>query len=360
MGKPVLHQFVAGASPGDAITDQALLLRRWIRKDGFRSDIFAESIHPGLADEVRSYSCYHARAKGEIVILHHSIGTDVVDCLLSQDLRIVVVYHNVTPPEFVQHVDPGLARQLEKGRQQLEALKSSTILGLADSSYNEEELRSAGYNRTGVLPIMLDEARYEVPSNPELLRMYRDGSPNLLFVGRLVPNKCQEDLIKLLYHYRRIEPSARLFLVGSPWLPTYADWLRELAEELEVSNGVVFAGYVSQKDLVTYFRLADAYLSMSEHEGFGKPFIESMYHEVPILAYKAAAVPETLGGAGILFSDKDYEVLAELLSLLLQDEHLQGRIRARERKRMKDFLKSGVREVWNRHMAAFWHEATTA
>lgn len=359
MGKAVLHQFVAGAAPGDAITDHALVLRRWIREEGFRSTIFADSIHPALTDDVRSYRSYRPKSSDELVILHHSIGSDIVGHILSFDVRVVLVYHNVTPPEFVRSADPALARQLEQGREQLEALCSRTVLGLGVSGYDEAELQRVGYRKTGVLPIVLDESRYEVSPNQELLGHYRDGNHNLLFVGRLVPNKRQDDLIKLLYHYHRIASSARLFLVGSPWLPTYAAWLQELAEELGVSNAVVFTGYVSQQDLVTYFRLADVYVSMSEHEGFGKPFIESMYFEVPILAYKAAAVPETLGGAAVMFSRKDYEALAELLSVLLRSEELRERIRDRERQRMKSFLESSVRQVWNRHLSVV-HEFATS
>src|SRR5262249_30873453 len=148
---------------------------------------------------------------------------------------------------------------------------------------------------TGVLPISLDPARYALPPNPELRARFEPGGPLLLFVGRLVPNKRQEDLIKLLYFYRRIEPAARLLLAGDPWGPAYAQWLRELAAYLGLQEAVLFAGHISQADLVTYYGLADLYVSMSEHEGFGKPLIESMYLGLPVLAYGATAVRGTLG-----------------------------------------------------------------
>ncbi len=349
MGAPeALHQFIVGAVPGDAITDHALLLQRWLREAGLCSEIFAESIHPSLAGWIRPYLEYRPRRRGELVILHHSIGSSMVEDLLARDLRFLLIYHNITPPTFFQPFDPGLALQVRKGREQLQRLRGRTVLALADSHFNEADLRAAGYPRTGVLPIVLDPSQYDLEPNPALLKQYRSTGTRLLFVGRLVPNKRQEDLVKLLYWYRRVDPDARLFLVGDPWLPAYAEWLRELAEGLGLGEAVVFAGHVSQQDLVTYYRLADVYVSMSEHEGFGKPLIESMHLGVPVVAYAAAAVPETLGGAGVLFHRKEFEALAELVNIVVKDEPLRQRIIARQRERVCAFLEPEVRRVWKR------------
>ncbi len=346
MGKPALHQFIIGAAPGDAITGQALLIRRWLREAGFHSEVFAESIHPQLAGQVRPYREYRPPGPGAPVILHHSIGSDLVDDLLAGGVRFVLIYHNITPPEFFEPFDPGLAGRLRRGRQQLERLRDRTVVALADSAFNEAELRRAGYGRTGVLPIVLDPAEYALESNPNLVRCLGEGGPVLLFVGRLVPNKRQEDLIKLMYYYVRIEPTARLLLVGDPWLPAYGEWLRDLAAELGLEKSVLFLGHLSQRDLVTCYRLADVYVSMSEHEGFGKPLIESMYLGVPVVAYAAGAVPETLGGAGILFRYKHFEALAELVDLVVRDGDLRRRLVARQRERVKAFLEPTVRACW--------------
>lgn len=342
----VLHQFVVGATPGDAITEHAFLLQRWLQEDGFLSEIYAESIHPALERQVKPYGEYRPSQPGELIILHHSIGADLVDYLLNAGVRFLLIYHNITPSTFFEPLDPQLVVSLRRGREQLNHLRDRTVLALGVSAFNEAELREVGYAHTGVLPIVLDASRYNLPLNPDLLSCYRDGSPNLLFVGRLVPNKRQEDLIKLLCFYRRIEPSARLLLVGPPWLPGYAQWLEELVKELGLERAVVFAGYVPQRDLVTYYRLADVYVSMSEHEGFGKPLIESMYLGVPVVAYASVAVPETMGGAGILFHRKDYEALAELIDIVIKDRVLRERLITRQRERVQDFLEPRVRQVW--------------
>jgi glycosyltransferase involved in cell wall biosynthesis len=341
-----LHQFIIGATPGDAITDHALVLQRWLREAGLDSEIYAESIHPSLLGKVRPYHEYRPRRVGELGILHHSIGADLVDALVDMGVCFLLIYHNITPPDFFQFTDPMLTAQVRRGKEQLERLRERTVLALGDSSFNEHELRRIGYTQTGVLPLVLDPSRYTLEPNPDLLARYRNRGSGLLFVGRIVPNKRQEDLIRLLYFYRRIDPTARLFLVGAHWAPAYVEWLQNLSTELGLEDAVIFVGHVSQADLITYYHLADVYVSMSEHEGFGKPLIESMYLGVPVVAYAAAAVPETMGGAGVLFHVKDYEVLSELVDLIVKDGALRERIITRQRERAQAFLEPNVRRRW--------------
>jgi glycosyltransferase involved in cell wall biosynthesis len=241
-----------------------------------------------------------------------------------------------------------LATQLERGRHQLRQLRSRTILGLADSQYNEAELRRVGYESTDVLPIVLNEDAYDFAPNRKLVETYRDGRPNLLFVGRLVPHKCQGDLIKMMHYLKDILPDSHLFLVGSPSVSSYEEWLEDLAVDLGVNDQVLITGHVSQRDLVTYYLLADFYVSMSEHEGLGKPLVESMYFRVPIVAYAAAAVPETLGGTGVLVNRKELEVVAELIAFLWRDNCLCERLVSEQRNRVDMFLIENVKRSWLR------------
>lgn len=346
MSAPVLHQVTVGATPGDAITDQAIVLRRWLRELGYVSEIYADHIHPALAGDILSMSAYRARPDEKHIIFHHSTGSPLVERLVAMPQKLVLIYHNVTPPEFFERVDPILAREMAEGRRQVASLLPRTALALADSAYNADELTAAGFQDAGVLPITLDERQYEAPENPALLDAWRGRSPRLLFVGRLVPNKRQDDLIKLLYYVRRAAPQAHLLLVGNPWVPEYTRWLTDLAADLRLSDAVTIVGHVSQADLVNYYRLADLYVSMSEHEGFGKPLIESMYLGLPVLAYAAASVPGTLGGAGVLFHAKHFEALAELVDLLAIDQAWRARIQAGQTARVQAFREAAVRQQW--------------
>ncbi|HQY93216.1 glycosyltransferase [Caldilinea sp.] len=355
MSKKVLHQFSEGAAPGDAITGQMLSIRQWLRDEGYTSDIFAASIHPALQGEVSDALRYRPKLGEAQVVYHHSIGSTVADQLRQQRARLLLIYHNVTPPEFFQQSDPGLAAQLQRGIDQLPLLCPHTALALGDSTYNTAALVEAGFPCTGTLPLPLDAAQYQFADDPAVLATLADRTPLLLYVGRLAPNKRQDDLIKLLFMVRRILPEARLALVGSLWSPPYVRWLHDLVRSLGLQDAVIFAGHASQQAMVTYYRHADLYVSMSEHEGFGKPLVESMYFDLPVLAYASTGVPDTLGGAGVLFHEKNFEALAELADLLIHDQTLHAHILARQRARLHTFLMPAVRAQWQRYLENFWN-----
>lgn len=343
MAERILHQFAEGAFVGDAISDQVFIIQRWLRDLGFISEIYVEQIQPALEKHVRPAREYRPVLGETCLIHHHAIGSAIAERLQGIRLPQILIYHNITPAEFFARSNPDMAVYLKKGRQQMTEMLPSTCLALGDSHYNEVELRQAGFSRTGVLPIVLNEDDYSHHLNEALGEQNRATRPLLLFVGRFAPNKRQEDLIKLLYYVRRLRPDARLVLVGNTSDREYVDWQRALARDLGVDEAVSITGHVSHEDMITYYRTADLYVSMSEHEGFGKPLIESMYCGLPILAYASSAVPDTLGGAGILFNRKDYEALAELAVLLLEDEALRHRIIERQFSRVQSFLESQVR-----------------
>jgi glycosyltransferase involved in cell wall biosynthesis len=338
MAEKTLHQVLAGTGPGDAITDQALLIRAWLREAGYRSDIYAWHIHPDLEREVRPFGTFRPGNRQRRVLYHHSIGTPVVERLAQQRCQVLLVYHNITPPEFFDGIDPGRAELARQGVDQLDQLRPLTTLGLAVSPYNARDLADRGFAPTDILPITVDVAQLELPSDDEIVADLAATGPNLLFVGRLAPNKKQEDLVRLLFHYRQIRPNARLTLIGDRWLLNYDHWIMDMARHLGVADGVRLTGQISWQAMATYYRHSDLYVSMSEHEGFGKPLIESMYLGLPVLAYAGSAVPETLGKAGLLFHDKAYPALAELADLVIHDPTVRQPLIAAQRARVRHFL----------------------
>jgi glycosyltransferase involved in cell wall biosynthesis len=121
-------------------------------------------------------------------------------------------------------------------------------------------------------------------------------------------------------------------------VPQYYSVIRALMAEYKLLNDrFIFTGPVSDDELAVYYRRAAVYISLSEHEGFCAPLVEAMAADVPVLAYSAAAVPETLGGAGVQFAPKDLEYAAELAGALAFDDDLRGRVIASQRKRLADF-----------------------
>jgi glycosyltransferase involved in cell wall biosynthesis len=262
--------------------------------------------------------------------------------------RKVLVYHNVTPPEFARGASRRLERECRAGREQLRELAGCTDLALAVSEYNRRELEELGFARTAVLPVLVDFAEHDrAPYDVDLVRRWGRGGTTILHVGRVVPNKRIEDLVRCFHLYRRVDPASRLLVVGDDsGLRGYAESLRDFVARLGTPE-VHFLGHLDFAGLCTCYRLADLYLSMSEHEGFCVPLLEAMHFRVPIVAFAAAAVPETLGAGGALLRQKRFEEAAELMHLVATDAQLRARLVAAGAARLGDFPPGRIeRELW--------------
>ena len=161
----------------------------------------------------------------------------------------------------------------------------------------------------------------------------------LLFVGRISPNKRQDQLVRMLAYYRRcIAPDVRLILVGSHRdQPEYHFRITELARVLGLSDAVTFTGSVSLAELIAYYRVASAFVSVSQHEGFGVPLLEAMRFDVPVVAQDTSAIGETMGHAGVLVKDGDLPIVAEAAALTLENPDLRARLLEGQRQRFQDF-----------------------
>ena len=346
-----IHQFHPTVSYGDAISNQIQDLQRLLRRMGHRSEIFCEQLplhFEGRARSILQYAPYSL--PGSVLLLHYSLcySAEVMDWLERIPDGKVLVYHNITPPAFLAGVNPVYYEAAQTGREQLGRLKTMTEAGWGDSTFNCQELAEHGWTHLGVLPIVFDPQRYAVRPDRQVLRRWQ-GGVNILFVGRVSPNKRFEDLILTFYYFKRnVRPDARLLLVGATrGMEPYLEYLQALIKQLGLSD-MIFAGHVSTEQLAAYYRCASVYLSMSEHEGFGVPLLESMHFGVPIVAYKAGAVPETLGGSGVLVTRKDYAKVAELIGLLVEDEPLRYKIIARQRERLEAFLPGRIQHQLQR------------
>jgi len=351
-----LHQLVPNLAFGDAISQQALTLRRLLREAGLHSEIFAEHVDAELRGEARRYRELRDAAGADAAVLYHfSIGSELTDVYRLLSGPRALVYHNITPPEYFDGVNAQVAALCARGRAELAALRAHGALAVADSEFNRRELEALGFEKTAVFPIVLDPERYRAAPLARLERPYRDGHVNFLHVGRLVPNKRIEDVLKVFYFYRRrINPDSRLFLVGIDTdMEIYAVALRQMIHDLGLS-GVAFPGRVTQRELVTYYRLAHVYLCMSEHEGFCAPLIEAMHFGVPVIAYAAGAVPETLGDAGALVVRKDFAEIAELAALICDDSALREEMIAAGRARVERFVPQAMAPRLAELLGALW------
>lgn len=342
----IVNQWVPAAHKGDAIGDSARRVRDMLRQAGHESDLFAMTIDEDLRTEVRPFEDPSAR-RGDVTIFHFALPSPMTDAFATLTGGRVLQYHNITPAEFFAPYDPGLFRLAALGRRELQTLAGRVDLALGDSDFNRQELEAMGFKETGVMPIAVDTERITAaPRRPALERILSDGLINILFVGRIVPNKRIEDHIRLAEVYKRyVDSYYRFIFVGrTDGVPRYYAQVRALITEYQMlPDRFWFTGPVPDEDLAAFYRWADVYVSLSEHEGFCVPLVEAMAADVPVIAYAAGAVPETLGGAGVLFSPKDLELAAETMGMLVYDKPFREGVLDGQRRRLADFSPARIK-----------------
>jgi glycosyltransferase involved in cell wall biosynthesis len=341
--KQAVHQVLPNLAYGDAISNQALFIRNTLRAEGYSSNIYVRYVDPRVAHECLVF------APGKIddssgIVYHHSIGTELTPHVIAHPGPKFLIYHNITPAEFFEPYWPDFARILRAGRDELQELARHFPNSAGDSSFNADELRHCDFHDHKVLPIAVDPAKWEIPANPELMEQLQDGRTNVLFVGRIAPNKKQDDLVRSFRLYLAADPSARLILAGPlDQANPYTAHLRQMIESSGLTESVILPGSIDDALLAACYRCAHLFWSMSEHEGFGVPLVEAMWFDVPVLARKSTAVPETLGDAGLMFNGKDgLEELTILAGMLVTDSELRQTIIRAQRKQRIKFLPAEI------------------
>jgi len=323
-----IHQVLATLSYGDAIGNEVLGIQRVLRAAGHESEIFVETVDRRLESLTLDYrDMIDTVGEDDILIHHFSIGSRASRTAWALPARMVLVYHNITPPEYFLGVHRQLVRLCYHGRRELTAYVDRCDLALGDSEYNRQELEATGFAPTGVLPVVPDFSHLDVPPNDWLTRDFDDGWTNVLFVGRVIPNKRFDNLIRFFQAYKtRYNPRARLLLVGSyGGFERYLSQLHSLIATIG-ANDVHLLGHVSNEELAACYDIADLFLCASEHEGFCVPLIEAFHEGVPVMAYAATAVPATLDGAGVLYETQSPREVAALMNAVLSDADLRERI----------------------------------
>ena len=332
-------QITSSLSYGDGVSNDCMAIKQVLTDAGYENELFAEVISPkvptGIAKNIKEMTVQ----KEDIILYHLSIGTDWNFKLASLPGKKIIRYHNITPPMFFDGYNQRAKEDCSYGLFGVRYLADKMDYGIVDSYFNRQDLLNMGYTcPISVVPIVVPFEDYNQEPDAKVVEQFQDGRTNIVFVGRIAPNKCQEDLIKTFYIYKRqYDSSARLILVGSyQGTESYYEQLRDYVKKLEVED-VIFTGHIPFNQILAYYRTASAFLCMSEHEGFCIPLLEAMHFRVPIIAADYAAVGETMGEAGVLLPQKDYNVAAGMLNRLIQDENLQIALQKREEERLRSF-----------------------
>lgn len=342
--KPAVHQVLATLGYGDAIGHEVLGIQRALRAAGYDSEIFVETADSRLEHLTVDYRDLPEASHPDNLLIHHfSIGSRASRVAYALPDRMALVYHNITPPEFFVDVHPLLVQLCYLGRRELGVYANRVELGLGDSEFNRQELEALGFASTAVLPVVPDFSHLGGAPNYMQAGAFDDDWVNILFVGRMIPNKRIEDVIRAFHAYKRwINPRSRLLLVGSHGgFERYLAMLHDFMARIGAAD-VHLLGHVSNEELAAYYEIADVFLCASEHEGFCVPLMEAFHMGVPVLAYAATAVPATMDGGGILYHRKDPMEIAGLIDAVvsnarLRDEMLTRQDAALERLLAKDF-----------------------
>lgn len=316
-----IHQFVPMLHRGDAVGRHTARLRDLFVARGLESHVYVEKDEPETAAETRHFTRYaEDAAPGDVLVYQFATASALGTWLGSRTEPLVLNYHNVTPPEYYAPWDNGMARHQLLAQAQLRALAPRAALGLAVSSFNESELRHAGFAHTAVVP-----PAATVTTGNDSRRAGRSstgGSPSnngerWLSVGRLAPNKALELAVMALLVARAHDaPEATLQLVGRPVVSSYTAALHRFVDDMGLADAVTFSGALSDGALATALADADLFVLTSRHEGFGVPVVEAMTTGVPVVANDAGALPEVVGDGGLLVDATDpYAVAAAAAQL---------------------------------------------
>ena len=315
------------------------MMRGW----GLEADVHAPERAPGT-EGVKPLRTFDPEPD-DLVVLHYTAYERGLDAAVDGRQTTLFVYHNVTPPDFLWDWDTLVAARCAVGRERLPAYADRVTAAVTATAFNAADLTAAGFGDVRVESALydLDFDRLGNGAGPPPAPSRQD--PEVLFVGRLSPNKRQDDLIRAFALYQRHHaPGARLRLVGGPVGGAYANHLADLADAAGVRG--VEIGPLPQRRLNEVYRSASAFVCLSEHEGFCLPLLEAFHFGVPVIAYRAGAVPETAGDAAVLLDDRDLPTIAEMIGLCATDPALRAELAKRGRARLEQFSPAKTEATW--------------
>ncbi|WP_019536922.1 glycosyltransferase [Paenibacillus ginsengihumi] len=341
-----IDQILPSISYGDAVSNSAIIIKKMLESKGISSNIYAGHIHPKLRKIVKPVTKLNNRADG--LLFHMATGSRESYIVKEIDIgKKIMIYHNITPARFFKGYSSNAERSVIQGRSELRMLKNDIGLAIGVSEYNRKELEEIGYYNTTVVPFIVNLDDFAQPPAKNIVKQMQDGKTNILFVGRISPNKKQEDIIKAFYCYHKFfNNNSRLTLVGNyTGMEPYYYQLKKLISELNLENDVLITGHIPFSHILAYYHTAHLFFSMSEHEGFCVPLLEAMYFKLPILAYDSSAIGETLGNGGVLFKEKDFVKIAAMIDTLIKNEEFNKSYRMKSSSRLEYFKQEKLESI---------------
>jgi glycosyltransferase involved in cell wall biosynthesis len=330
----------------DAVGDLCLGLYRMLKQHRMPVNLFADNFDLAMNDVINRRDTLPSRLGRNDVMLYffstYDSGLEEVAGIPCR--RKIAYFHGVTSPKLLRVFDPELGAVCAKALRQVpllakfDGLATNSLASAAVMRARFAEANCPGAVEIDIIPPKIvgeDEISQAIPETVKTAPL------QFLYVGRIKSHKRIEDFLHLLAAYRAFDPSARAVIVGRSDNAAYRDYLRWLqTEQLALPDDAVsWLGSVSEQELVEAYDEATVYVSMSEDEGFCLPLLEAMTRNVLVFAYGHPAVRETLGRAGIVFHEKDFEHLARQLHQLLGSSANREAILKAQRRRARALLR---------------------
>lgn len=335
-----IFQIVSSLNYGDAVGNDVMTIQKFLREKGYKTGIFTNHVHRKIPRGTAfSIGKMPKLRKNDIILYHFASEDPLTQVIKEAPCKVILRYHNVTPPRFFKGFDINAEHNTKKGLRQIKELAPYIDYGIVVSEFNKSNLREMGYTcPIDVAPILIQFDDYKKEPNQDVIDEYNDGKTNIVFVGRMAPNKKVEDVISSFAEYKKTyDKDARLFLVGNfNENDKYYQFLLKHIKKLGVQD-VIFPGHIPFDEILAYYSIADIFLCMSEHEGFCVPLVEAMFFNVPIIAYDSCAVPNTLDGTGVLIKDKNWDEIAAQMNKIISDDAYRSDLLDGETKRLQEF-----------------------
>lgn len=324
-------------SYGDGVSNCVFMLSNLLEKSGYINIFLVLGADSRCRDDriiiVGDISEFRFE-KTDIILYHFYEGNVLNKAVADLPYKKVLIFQNVTPPYYFFQIDKDTFYSCLWGKYDIAFTAGRFMKSITMSEFSKKELVDAGWNPDDVEVSPLIDADISLDTKKEV---QGKETVNILFTGRIAPNKKIEDVILAFdYYHNNFNKNANLVLVGSQPFPLYHQALLSLIEDKGITN-VLFAGHVSNDKLEVYYKEADVFLCMSEHEGFCIPLLEAMGRDIPVIAYAASAVPDTMGEGGILLNTKNFEQIGKCIERLRFDYHYREKILKKQRERVKEF-----------------------
>ena len=268
-----------------------------------------------------------------LIIYHHSVYWEEGERLLEKVKgKLIFRYHNITPENFFVSYNKFHYDQCKLGREQTKRFieKFPKSFWLSDSLFNVEDLE--GVSRFAVCPPFNKIEQWaNSPIKESIVKeLIESDDINLLFVGRVAPNKGHLFLLEVLRWYcTNFDTNIKLYIVGKfdDGISGYNQQLQDKIQRYGLENNVKFIGEISDSILISYYMGCDIFACASEHEGFCVPIVEAQYFMLPIIAVKGTAIQETLGKEQLVL-ERDAKRMAAAIKILRDNKEYRQYIKS--------------------------------